>query len=92
MEETRRHTFVKDGRRPFVRKDQLLLAGVLLVAFTVRLIYVWQYRSNPLFEHPVMDALYHDRWARDFAAGRSFMEGMPFFRAPLYPWLLGLCY
>ena len=38
-----------------------------------------------------MDPLYHTEWARALAAGETFMEG-PFFRAPLYPWFLGLCF
>lgn len=37
-----------------------------------------------------MDALYHDLWARRFVAGQIPKE--PFFRAPLYPTLLGIIY
>ncbi len=38
-----------------------------------------------------MDALYHVEWARAFARGEDYQPG-PFFRAPLYPWFLGLCF
>ncbi|HVS19091.1 MAG TPA: glycosyltransferase family 39 protein, partial [Planctomycetota bacterium] len=36
-----------------------------------------------------MDALYHVEWARAWAEGRAF-QPPPYFRAPLYPWFLGL--
>jgi Flp pilus assembly protein TadD/4-amino-4-deoxy-L-arabinose transferase-like glycosyltransferase len=73
------------------RGADFLLPGLLLLAFCVRVIYVLQSRSNPFFADPDMDALYHTDWARAIAAGRSFIEG-PYFRAPLYPWFLGLCF
>ncbi len=38
-----------------------------------------------------MDALYHDQWARRLAAGDWWGSGV-FFRAPLYPYFLGLLY
>jgi tetratricopeptide (TPR) repeat protein len=73
------------------RAADFLLPGILLLAFCVRVIYVMQSRSNPFFADPDMDALYHTDWARAIAAGREFIEG-PYFRAPLYPWFLGLCF
>lgn len=78
--------------KAFERSDWIILGAVVLGALAVRVVYLWQYRSCPLFEFPIMDPDYHDQWARDFAAGRSFMEGEPYFRAPLYPWFLGVCY
>jgi tetratricopeptide (TPR) repeat protein len=67
------------------------LAAILAVAFALRVVYVLQSRASPFFAEPQMDALYHTEWARAFAAGRDFQPG-PFFRAPLYPWFLGLCF
>ncbi len=73
------------------RLDWLIFAGIVALALVVRIIYVLQLRSSPYFEHHVMDPLYHHEWAKAFAEGRRFWEG-PYFRAPLYPWLLGLIY
>lgn len=68
---------------------RLALSGILLLSFALRVVYVLQSRSSPAFESPSMDALYHIEWARAFAAGRDYQPG-PFFRAPLYPWFLGV--
>ena len=38
-----------------------------------------------------MDPAFHHEWARAWAAGETFMEG-PYFRAPLYTWVLGTIY
>jgi 4-amino-4-deoxy-L-arabinose transferase-like glycosyltransferase/Tfp pilus assembly protein PilF len=38
-----------------------------------------------------MDMKYHNDWARAIASGQSFIEG-PFFRAPLYPYIIGALY
>jgi 4-amino-4-deoxy-L-arabinose transferase-like glycosyltransferase len=72
------------------RRARWILAAILLGALLVRVLYVLQSRANPFFAEPAMDAGYHLEWARAFAAGREFQPG-PFFRAPLYPWFLGLC-
>ena len=66
-----------------------IIAGV---AFLLRLIHLLQLRHNdPLFLSPQMDALYHHQWALAIAAGREFIADA-FFRAPLYPYFLGLLY
>ncbi len=76
----------------FGRKEWILFGSIIALAFVTRLIYVMFMRSNPTFENPIMDPLYHAEWARAFVRGESFMEGQPFFRAPLYPWFLGICF
>jgi tetratricopeptide (TPR) repeat protein len=63
----------------------------VLTAFVLRLVYILQLRANPYFDAPAMDPLYHHDWARAFAAGETFWDGA-YFRAPLYPWFLGLIY
>ncbi len=65
--------------------------AVFVLALAVRLAYLVDLRHLPFFAHPQMDALYHDRWARGLAAGNWVGEGV-FFRAPLYPYFLGLLY
>jgi len=67
----------------------LAVAGA---AFLLRLIHILQLQHNdPLFLSPKMDALYHHQWAIAIAAGHEFITGA-FFRAPLYPYFLGLLY
>lgn len=64
-------------------------ALVALFAFALRVVHVLASRASPLFDAPQMDALYHVEWARAWAEGRQF-QPPPYFRAPLYPWFLGL--
>ncbi|MCK6444785.1 MAG: glycosyltransferase family 39 protein [Planctomycetes bacterium] len=73
------------------RKDLVWLAAIVGLALVVRVVYVLQMRSSPLFDAPQMDAKYHVDWALAFARGEDFQPG-PFFRAPLYPWFLGGCF
>jgi len=64
-----------------------ILAGI---ALTVRLIVVWQLgQNNPGFHYPAVDSEWHYQWAKDLADGNWLGEGV-FFRAPLYPYLLGI--
>lgn len=72
-------------------RDVALASAIVLVAFSLRLTYDLQARSSPLFDHPQMDERYHDQWAQAIATGETFIEG-PYFRAPLYPALLGVVY
>lgn len=65
----------------------LPVAALMLLAFVLRLVYVLGLRESPYFHEPILDPLYHVQWARALAAGESFEEG-PFFRAPLYVWML----
>jgi len=47
--------------------------------------------GHSLFEYPVIDAAWHHQWA-GMVSGGDLLAYAPFFRAPLYPWLLGLWY
>jgi tetratricopeptide (TPR) repeat protein len=77
------------GRLASVRLYYFVIAGV---AFLLRLIHILQLRQNdPLFFSPQMDALYHHEWALAIAACRQFINDA-YFRAPLYPYFLGLLY
>ena len=67
----------------------LLIAGLIFcVGWALRLIYVSHLSRSPLADFPVLDELYHVEWARALAAG-DWMGSTAFFRAPLYPYLLG---
>jgi Tfp pilus assembly protein PilF len=65
--------------------------AMLTFAFAVRLIHWLGTFSDPLTNHPRMDPLYHDTWARAIAGGKLAFDG-PFFRAPLYAYVLGGIY
>jgi len=60
-------------------------------SLVLRAVYFLQIRGNPYFGSPVMDEGYHDLWASQIASG-DLTSQIPFFRAPLYPFLLGLAY
>jgi len=68
------------------------LSVITAVAFAFRFVHLLQLRHNdPLFLSPQMDSLYHHEWALAIAAGREFIHDA-YFRAPLYPYFLGLLY
>jgi len=62
-----------------------------LLAFLIRLIYISQLSATPFFESPIVDAEFHDVWARDIIDKGIGHEGA-FFRAPLYPYFLSMIY
>lgn len=65
---------------------------IFVLAFVVRLIYLLQIESSlPFFYVLRLDELYHDIWAQQIASG-DWLETEPFFRAPLYVYLLALTY
>ncbi len=85
---------MRPGRRsPIANRRSLVWFFIIAgVAFILRLIHLLQLRHNdPLFFSPQMDALYHHEWALAIAVGRQFIADA-FFRAPLYPYFLGLLY
>lgn len=73
--------------------DLLLFALIFAAALGLRIAYVVQLQDSPFFSHHELDARYHVEWAKAFAEGREreFIGGA-YFRAPLYPWLLGTIY
>ncbi len=65
---------------------------VVVLALLLRLLYLWgQIRNNPVFEHPMLDALQHHEWAQAIAAGKGLGDA-PYYRAPLYYYLLAGLY
>lgn len=68
-----------------VRATALLL---FLGALVLRLVYVRHLQGSPLAQTPMLDELYHVEWARELASG-DWLGSRVFFRAPLYPYLLG---
>lgn len=74
-----------------LKREALTVGAVVSLAILLRVIYTLGMEANPTHLQPAMDSLYHLEWARAFAAGEEFekMAGRPFFRAPLYIWMLG---
>ncbi|MEE9162617.1 MAG: glycosyltransferase family 39 protein, partial [Candidatus Neomarinimicrobiota bacterium] len=77
---------------PTPRRRLALLVGLLFFsALFVRLGYQYQMSSSPLWQTPILDEAVNHHWALEVARGEGWGE-IPFFRAPLYPWFLGLVY
>jgi tetratricopeptide (TPR) repeat protein len=62
---------------------------IFTVAFTLRLIYLLQIDTIPLFDHLAGDARTYYEWAQRLAAGDWLGTGV-FYQAPLYPYFLGV--
>jgi 4-amino-4-deoxy-L-arabinose transferase-like glycosyltransferase len=75
----------------FTRWERWFLPVLFCVALGLRVLYLTEIDSHPLFEHPRLDALFHDTWARSIASGNVLGDAV-FFRAPLYPYALALVY
>ena len=67
----------------------LRFGAVVSLAFIVRIIYLLQIESIPLFYHMAGDGRTYDEWAQRIAAGAWLGEGV-FYQAPLYPYFLGV--
>lgn len=70
------------------RADIIITFAILLFAFSVRLLYVVQIQSIPLFYYLAGDSRAYDEWAQRIAAGDWLGQGV-FYQAPLYPYFLG---
>jgi tetratricopeptide (TPR) repeat protein len=68
-----------------------LILGLLAIAFSVRCLYVTQYRKDVFFDFPIIDSATYDRMALDYAHGKPLWNGA-FWQPPLYPWFLGVLY
>jgi tetratricopeptide (TPR) repeat protein len=83
---------LKKRHPQFNPSDTGVMLIIFAVAFIVRLVYLLQARIyDPQFDYPVIDALFHHQWALQIAGGDIIGSGA-FFRAPLYPYFLGLIY
>jgi len=69
----------------------VLLAAIAFLAVAVRLVHQAEMDASPLSRHLILDEAFNDDWAARLAAGDAG-EPPPFFRAPLYPWLLAGVY
>lgn len=72
-------------------RERIIVLGIFILAFALRIIYLLQMRSSPHFFSPTMDPLFHDSWAQNIAAG-NWIGSKVFFRAPFYAYFLALIY
>ncbi|MBD3349207.1 MAG: tetratricopeptide repeat protein [Candidatus Eisenbacteria bacterium] len=70
-------------------KDWITPLLVFGVALALRVLFVVHLQESPLADVPLRDELTLVEWARAIASGDLVGSGV-FFRAPLYPYLLGL--
>ncbi|HET6455161.1 MAG TPA: glycosyltransferase family 39 protein [Armatimonadota bacterium] len=65
---------------------------LILAAAIIRNTYLLQYEVRlPYYRIPILDAAYYDAWAVRVAQGKGYGP-MPFYMAPLYPYVLALIY
>ena len=74
-----------------MRERDRIILWALAAGAVLRVIYFFWSQELPFFDHPITDALYHHRLAEAMAGG-VWWDGRPYFRAPLYPYLLGTLY
>lgn len=79
------------GRRAGIRAGYLV-AALLLIAAAARVAHLVELRADPFVDRPIMDAEYHDLWARSILSGQPYFVSPVFFRAPFYPYFLAMVY
>ncbi len=80
-----------DYSQPLYTSAGRQIAAVAVVAVAVRFIYLYEYHDHPFFTYFFLDPLWHHQWASEIASGKISGSEV-FFRAPLYPYFLGLIY
>ena len=69
--------------------DLSIVAALFALALVVRLAYLFEIESNPLFYDPTGDGRVYIEWAARIASG-DILGDEVFYQAPLYPYFLGL--
>lgn len=64
------------------------VALLVVTALVLRVLYVLSMQDNPFFDAPILDSEYHVSYARALLHGDEAHHPGPFFRAPLYMWVL----
>ncbi len=64
---------------------------IFITAFVLRLIFLFEFKSIPLFDTYIMDMKYFHDWAVSFIGGTGAGPS-PYFKAPFYPIFLGIVY
>ncbi|MBK7140537.1 MAG: glycosyltransferase family 39 protein [bacterium] len=74
-----------------VARPWLIPLLIFLVAFGIRLFHVVQLESMPTFDDPTMDEGYHMELVKQINSPQGY-PNEPYFRAPLYPYLLAFLF
>ncbi|MDD5727733.1 MAG: tetratricopeptide repeat protein [Victivallales bacterium] len=75
-----------------ISKTRFFVSLIIFAAVCLRLLYLYQYASSPLFSIPTgPDVEEYDNWAREILAW-GFNSGRVHIHAPLYPAMLALLY
>jgi Flp pilus assembly protein TadD len=95
-------TKVADTKQPARRRaDVYALIAILLAAVLLRALYLREAMADPRFEHPGVDAAYHDYWATGLATGDwrvptpyadPMIRKTAYLRPPGYPYFLAAIY
>src|SRR6266576_5056388 len=85
----RRRAEVEPKSRQRLPADTLWFWVIFGGAFLIRLIYLIEIDSIPLFYNLAGDGLAYDEWGQRIAAGDWLGQGV-FYQAPLYPYFLGV--
>lgn len=81
----------KQNSDRMTRHELAVFISIVFFAVVLRFAYHFEMRGNVLVEQLQLDELFHDRWAQSIAEGDVIGEGV-FFRAPLYPYMVGMVY
>lgn len=65
---------------------------LFLGALLPRLVYIYQVKSNPFFNHLILDPLYYDQTALNILKGNLLAGDQVFDLSPLYPYFLACIY
>lgn len=74
---------------PGSRRGWWIALLLCLLSLGLRVDWHLAFRELPLYHAPAIDEALHWEWAQELAAGEGSPE-RPYFRAPGYPWWLGL--
>lgn len=80
-----------ENRKKYRDKTAARIALVAVAAIAARLAYLYGHIDSPFFGYFFLDPLWHHQWATSIASGK-WISNEVFFRAPLYPYLLGIVY
>lgn len=73
------------------KKLYLLMLGIFLLAFLIRIVHLLLIKNNPLFLNLLLDAKEYDEWAKDILEN-DWLSRSHDFMSPAYPYFLSLIY
>ena len=76
-----------------IKNNRTIIIGIsiFLFALIIRLIHLFLIRHNPLFLHPILDAIQYDQWAKEILE-KDWLSRDFDFMSPGYPYFLAFIY